>query len=270
MRRKMLVLDIDGTLTNSQKQITPRTLEALLRIQQKGHIVTLASGRPTAGLRMASSALQLERYGGYLLSYNGAHILHRKSGRVLFERVLPDETLSQMCAFAREEGIGLLTYRENTILTSFAHDPYMEQESRINALPILDVEDLVSYVQFPIYKCLLTAPPQRAAQLEAILVERYGQSLSIYRSEPYFIEVMPPEIDKALSLGRLLEAIDMPVSDAIACGDGFNDISMIRFAGTGVAMANAQEVVKREADFITRSNDEDGVVEVIEKFLEGD
>ena len=91
--------------------------------------------------------------------------------------------------------------------------------------------------------------------------------LSVYRSEPFFIEVMPLRVDKAASLDRLLARLHMRASDVIACGDGFNDVSMIRFAGLGVAMANAQDAVKREADYITLSNDEDGVAHVIEKFI---
>ena len=78
---------------------------------------------------------------------------------------------------------------------------------------------------------------------------------------------MPLHVDKAASLERLLNRLDMRARDVIACGDGFNDLSMIRFAGLGVAMANAQESVKREADYVTLSNDEDGVAHVIEKFI---
>ena len=92
--------------------------------------------------------------------------------------------------------------------------------------------------------------------------------MSIYRSEPFFIEVMPKNVDKATSLDRMLETVGLTREDAICCGDGFNDISMIEYAGVGVAMANAQERVKEAADYVTvRSNDEDGLVEVINKYF---
>ena len=90
---------------------------------------------------------------------------------------------------------------------------------------------------------------------------------SIYRSEPYFLELVPLGIDKAQSLTVLLEKLDMKREEMVAVGDGFNDLSMIQFAGLGVAMANAQDVVKEAADYVTLSNEEDGVAAVVEKFL---
>ena len=90
---------------------------------------------------------------------------------------------------------------------------------------------------------------------------------NIYRSEPFFLEIMPQNIDKAYSLGKLLEKLGMTKDQMICCGDGYNDLSMIQYAGMGVAMANANEQVKEAADFITLSNDEDGVVHVIQKFM---
>ena len=89
----------------------------------------------------------------------------------------------------------------------------------------------------------------------------------MYRSEPFFIEVMPKNVDKAASLDTMLGVIGMTKDAAICCGDGFNDISMIKYAGVGVAMGNAQTAVKEAADYITASNDEDGLVEVINRFI---
>ena len=91
--------------------------------------------------------------------------------------------------------------------------------------------------------------------------------MRVFRSEPYFLELVPKGIDKARSLSVLLEKLGMTKDEMIAVGDGFNDLSMIQYAGLGVAMANAQEVVKGNADFITLSNEEDGVAHVVEKFI---
>ena len=99
------------------------------------------------------------------------------------------------------------------------------------------------------------------------LLERYGQELSIFKSEDYFLEVMPQNIDKAASLDRLIHVLGIEQKDVVCCGDGYNDISMIRYAGVGVAMSNAKDVVKEAADVITGSNDEDGLVPVIEKYF---
>lgn len=91
--------------------------------------------------------------------------------------------------------------------------------------------------------------------------------ISVYRSEPYFLELVPPGIDKARSLAVLLERLGLTREEMVAMGDGYNDLSMIRFAGMGVAMANAQEPVRKAADYITLSNDEDGVAVAVEKLF---
>ena len=94
-----------------------------------------------------------------------------------------------------------------------------------------------------------------------------GRKINVFRSEPYFLELVPQGIDKALSLSVLLENIGMTREEVIAIGDGYNDLSMIKFAGMGVAMGNAQEPVKKAADYITLTNDEDGVAEAIERIF---
>ena len=99
------------------------------------------------------------------------------------------------------------------------------------------------------------------------LNEKYHTILSVYRSEPFFIEIMPKNVDKATSLDRMLDSIGLTAEDAICCGDGFNDMTMIKFAGVVVAMGNAQPAVKEAADFITTTNDQDGIVKVIKEFI---
>ena len=122
-------------------------------------------------------------------------------------------------------------------------------------------------VDFDINKCLMTAEPERAAVLEKELQQKYGSVASIYRSEPFFIEIMPKNVDKASSLDKMLETIGMTRENAICCGDGFNDLPMIEYAGLGVAMGNAPEQLKEKADYVAPSCDEDGLVDVIERFV---
>lgn len=122
-------------------------------------------------------------------------------------------------------------------------------------------------VTTPVNSVWGTAIQEHAARLEVLFGEKYGDRIDVGRSEPFFLELLPKHVDKAASLGKLCEALGQPKEDLIACGDGFNDRSMIAFAGLGVAMANAQDVVKEVADYVTLSNDEDGVAHVIEKFI---
>lgn len=267
MEEKVLVLDIDGTLTNSEKQVTPETKLAITNILERGHKVILASGRPTPGMRRYEEELELAKYGGYMLSFNGGRIVECGTKRVVYQRILPPEVIGELHVFAKDNGCGLLTYANEDIISAFAPDEYVELESRINGMNIKVVEDFVNFVDFDVNKCLLTAPVDKAPALEKALQEKYDGVLSIYRSEPFFIEVMPLNVDKATSLEHMLAAIGMTNVSAICCGDGYNDISMIKYAGIGVAMGNAQPAVKEAADYITGTNDEDGLVDVIDKFI---
>ncbi len=267
MKEKVLVLDIDGTLTNSDKEITPATKQGILEIMKRGHKVILASGRPTPGMRRYEEELELKKYGGYLLSFNGGRIVDCCSGEIVYQRILPATVVPELYEFAKENECGILTYEGNDIISAFEPDEFVELESRINGLEVKVVGNFKEYVKFDVNKCLLTAPIEKAPEFEKQLQKKYGDTLSIYRSEPFFIEVMPQNVDKAASLDRMLEAIGLAKDDAICCGDGFNDISMIKYAGVGVAMGNAQPAVKEAADYITATNDEDGLVQVIDNFI---
>lgn len=267
MQEKVLVLDIDGTLTNSQKQISPATRQGIQNILKRGHKVILASGRPTPGMRRYEKELELEKYGGYLLSFNGGRIVECRTGEIVYQRTLPLSIIPSLYGFAKDNGCGLLTYFGDRIISAFEPDEYVQLESRINGMEIKVVENFKKYVDFDINKCLLTAPPEAAPDLEKQLQEKYSGQVSVYRSEPFFIEIMPQNVDKATSLDRMLETVGLTREDAICCGDGFNDISMIKYAGVGVAMGNAQPAVKEAADYITGTNDEDGLVQVIDDFI---
>ena len=264
---KVLVLDIDGTLTNSKKEISEETKRGILEIQKRGHIVILASGRPTPGMKRYAEELELKRYGGYLLSFNGGSIIHASSGSVVFQKVLPSIVIPNIYKFALDHQCGLMTYIGDTIILGTAMDPYIELESRINQMEVKQVHNFLDYTEYDLNKCLMTAEPEKAEKLVKILQEKYGNILSIYRSEPFFIEIMPKNVDKATSLDRMLQTVQLTRENTICVGDGFNDMTMIEYAGVGVAMANAQPEVKSIADFITKSNDEDGIVTVIEKYI---
>lgn len=267
MKYQMLVLDIDGTLTTSDKTISPATLDALLKLQQKGIYVVLASGRPTAGVLPYAKELRLQEFGNYILSFNGARILNLKSNEIIYDKTLPESVIPLLYEEAVSSHTGLISYEGDGVIAATPIDHYMEYEARINRIPIKEVPDFPSYITFPVNKCLMTGEPEHLISVEKRLKERFHGLLNIYRSEPYFLEIMPQNIDKAASLHRLLNSLGLTQEQMICCGDGFNDLSMIEFAGLGVAMANAQDIVKESADFITSSNNEDGIVSVIEKFF---
>ena len=267
MQEKVLVLDIDGTLTNSKKEITEATKQGIWNILQHGHKVILASGRPTPGMRKCEEELELKKYGGYLLSFNGARIVECKTGEVVYQRTLPLSIMPGLYEFAKANGCGLITYQGPGVISAFEPDDYVQLEARINGIPIRVVDNFVEYVNFDINKCLMTAPEEIAPELEKQLQEKYSDVASIYRSEPFFLEILPRGIDQAQSLARLLEILGLDKERMIACGDGYNDLTMIKFAGLGVAMENAVLPVRKAADYITMSNNDDGIAHVVEKFM---
>lgn len=264
---KVLVLDIDGTLTNSEKKITPATKRGIINILKRGHQVMIASGRPTPGLRYCERELELEKYGGYLLSFNGGRIINCKTGEIIFEKTLPAPVVPNLYKYAVKQDVGFVTYLGDQIILGTRMDEYLEFESRINGMPIRKVDNFIEFVDFEVNKCLITAPPEKAERIEQEMTEIFGDVISICRSEPFYVEMMPKNVNKATSLDRMLTSVGLTRENAICCGDGFNDVAMIEYAGVGVAMGNAQEKVKEKADFITGTNDEDGIVQVIETFI---
>lgn len=265
MSYKIISLDIDGTLTNSQKVITEKTRDQLIDFQENGGKVILASGRPVYGILPHAETLKLKEYGGYILAFNGGCVIDCKTGNILFQQKFPLELLPEICEIIKDYPVGINTYEGENIIVGNNVNKYTELEARINGMGIKYIDDFTGYVKFDINKCLLQGEPEDIMKLEKILSEKYKGRLGVFKSEAFFLEIVPEGIDKALSIDRLLGMIGINTEECIACGDGFNDISMIRYAGLGVAMSNAKEPVKQAADFVTLSNDEDGIAHLLKK-----
>lgn len=264
---QLLVLDLDGTLTNSQKIITPKTLKALFRAQESGVKIVLASGRPTYGIEPIAKQLKLKQYGGYILSYNGGQIIDYKTGEILYRQSVPQNEIPHLYEFAKRHDLAIMSYDGNDIVTENPDDQYVIIEANINNMPVRGVESFLATIQHPVTKCLIVGEPTKLAEVEKVAKQEFGETINLFTSAPYFLECVPPGIDKALSIDRLIKKLNMTKDNVVACGDGYNDLSMIQFAGLGVAMGNAQSGVIDAADFVTLSNDEDGVAYVINNYI---
>ena len=267
---RLIALDLDGTLTNSDKVITPHTFEVLMRAQAAGVRLVLCSGRPTYGIAALARQLKLEENGGFVLSCNGANIIDWITGDLLFRQPLEARFRPQLLELADAHGLPLLTYRGDCILATRNDSPYLDEEARINQMPVEVVTDFIaeaSRLEGGAPKCLIPGDPELLVELEEKMKTIFGDALSISRSAPFFLEIMAPGVGKDHSLARLLAHLDLSREQLIAFGDGFNDLTMLRFAGMGVAMANAVEEVKAVADFVTLSNDEDGVGHAVEQWV---
>lgn len=267
MKYRLLVLDLDGTLTNERKEITPHTLETLLKVQDAGVKIVLASGRPTYGIVPLAKELEMDRRGGYILSFNGGTIIDTLTREVIYETTLPCELVAPLYEFSKSSDTTIITYKDEFIISEQPENRYVGHELFLTKMKPLKVVSFAESVDFAPDKCLIVGEPEKLIPLEKEIAAQYGERMNVFRSEPFFLELVPLGIDKALSLDRLLTHMGAKREEMIAVGDGFNDLTMIEFAGLGVAMANAQQKVKDAADFITLSNEEDGVAHVAERFI---
>ena len=297
-RYKVLILDLDGTLTNKNKVVSELTKKALDKAAKAGVKIVLASGRPTFGILPVAEAINLKEKGGYILSYNGGKIINFATNETLYEQVIKYEEEAEILELAKKHKLDFAcTENDSILLTNNVDNIYVAIESGINKMKMKEVPDIENYLNFSVPKFVLFYDKKNArkgeirevrekiypdkldysiaiksdidylADKEKIFKKKLGDKFEVYRSESFFLEVLPKGIDKAKSIAKLLEKLGLTKEEIIACGDGFNDRSMIEYAGLGVAMANAVDAVKEVADFITLSNEEDGVAYVIEKFI---
>lgn len=266
----IIALDLDGTLTNSEKIITLRTFDALMKAQREGVRLVLASGRPTFGIAALANQLQLADYGGYVLSYNGGRIIDWCEKTVIFSQVVDQKLVPILYDFAEKAQLPIVTYLPEAILASKNEGEYLAEEARINGMPVVVAQNFVEeamQIAGGSTKFLIPGEPELLIQLESEMKAALSEQMEVFRSAPFFLELPPKGIDKAQSLQRLLTHLGLERESLMAFGDGFNDLSMIQFAGQGVAMANAVEEVKSIADFVTTSNEEDGIAHALEQLL---
>lgn len=268
MKYKLLVLDVDGTLLNSDGVVSKRTVIALRKVQQTGVHIVLASGRPTYGLLPIARQLDFATYGGYIISYNGAQIIDGRNGHILFEKRLNPEMLPYIERKASQYGFDLFTYREDCILTTNIENPHIKKEAEMNGMKLAGTENFSIEVDFWPAKCMLVSDsPESIEELDHRWKKRLYGVMDVLLSETYFLEVVAPNINKANTLGVLLEILGVKTEEVIAIGDGVCDVGMIQQAALGIAMGNALDSVKRCADAVTLTNDEDGVAVALEKAI---
>ena len=266
---KLIALDLDGTLTDKNKNILEETKQELIKLAQKGVIIVLASGRPTAGIFKEAKELTLDKVGGYLLSFNGARVLDYKTNEVVYEQTLSSKVAHEMYDRAKVFGLSPLTYNATEIITEDIGDHWIQLESFTTKMNIKHVQDFKKEVNFDVNKVLITGEPAYVAQILDEFKAPYEGKMSIYRSDPYFIECMANGIDKAASLDVLCKKLGIKQEETIAFGDGYNDQAMFREVGHGIAMGNAVDVLKEKATYITDNFDQEGILKALyhEKLL---
>ena len=261
----MLVLDLDDTLLTDDHRISDRNREMLIQAQERGIKVVLASGRPTPAMIPFADELELERFGSYIISFNGAVITDMSSRQPIFERSLTKEEIHSLHDFSLKHRVHIITYSKKGIVTE-SQSEYIDVEKNLTGLPLLQVPSFKAEVTGAAVKCILLDDPDRLKRIEQILKQE-RQDLSVATSKPFFLEVMPQGIDKAASIDVLAQRLGINQHQIIAVGNAGNDLSMIEYAGLGVWVDNVTPELRDRADYIVASNMDDGVAEVVERFL---
>lgn len=264
MKCKLLLLDMDGTTVNSRLEITKRTCDAVIRLAAAGTVVAIVSGRPTFGLLTAANMLELRRYGGYLVAYNGGSVYACKSKETILDQALPVNTAGALQRVANASGCSILSYSGDAIVTDAPDCSYHLHEAEINGMRIKYAPDFSIFDTEKLHKCLFSADPEVILRAEACARNALPDGIEFYRSDPFFLEVVPRGVNKGVALQWLAERLHIDQKDAVACGNGLNDIAMFRAAGFGIAMGDAQEELIREADYVSKSCDEEGVAHALE------
>lgn len=274
---KAILLDIDGTLTNSEKKITPKTYEALMKAQQAGIKLVIASGRPTKGLYQYGDQLKMQDYHGLFVSYNGARVSDCTNDEVLVDVTIDPKLVHDVLLHLQKFHVRpMITYQDH-MLVEDCYDcmiqdgertfNVLQYESRMNGYRLMEVERLVDFVNFPVNKILTAADSLYLRENFEQMAKPFEGKLSMMFTSNFYFEYTALGIDKGRALEKAMAKLGIRPEECIAFGDAENDISMLEFAGIGVCMANGQEKVKDIADEITFDHDHDGIAHSLQKHL---
>ncbi len=265
--KKIISLDIDGTLYDSNKKVLPKTRDVLIKAQQAGHIICLNSGRPTAGLVPVADQLEMSKYHGMFLSYNGAIVTDSTTGKIIYSNLIPNELAKKLLKHIENLPVNPIVDDTVTIYTTDPESYQVPYESQSNNLKIKKVNNLLDSIDFNPPKILITAPPEILQNEVEKISEPFKSELDFVRSTPFYFEATMPNVSKANALRKACEVLNISIEDIIAFGDEQNDIPMFKLAGYSVAMGNAIDEIKSLANEVTKSNDEDGIAVALERLL---
>lgn len=260
---KLIALDIDGTLLNSDGVITEATKEALAKASDEGVTVTLSTGRPVQGVEKYIGELNLK---APLITYNGGMIVEADTKKILFSQELSAADAIEIYSYGIETDATIVVWSKNELFVNRLDENASAYEAiaKTKAQVITDIDMLATR---GVTKILWHDTVEKVNGYIENLTGKISDSITFCTSRPYFLEFNSAEVSKAAAMDFIGGHLDIKQSEMIAIGDGFNDLSMIQYAGLGVAMGNAEDGVKAHADYVTASNDEDGIAQVVEKYV---
>jgi len=268
MSIKLVAIDLDGTLLNSNHEVSEENKAAIKKAKEQGVKVVLVTGRPLKAMLHILEDCGLTEAGDIALTYNGGLVQWTQTGETVRQIVFPKEDSLDIYKLSQD-----LNLPCNFIDLDTVHEPPYpkgrpsQYQKVMNALPFEPIDMTALPEDFPINKIVYCWHQEELDEAIKEIPEIYYERYNLIKSRPQLLEFMPKSIDKGKGLELLSEILDISVDDMMAIGDQENDLAMVLRAGTGVAMDNAVPAVKEAAQIITKNNDAHGVGYAIEKYV---
>ena len=256
MNYKLIALDMDGTLLRKDKTVSERTKKAIDDAREKGVTVVLATGRPIDGVTRYLEELDMYGENDYVLSYNGGLVLKTKDREPICKIGLTGEDLHYLYEVSKDLGVNIHAFSETKGLITPKNSKYTEVEANINNIK-----------EHSIIKIMMIDEEEVLQKAVDNLPKEVYDKYTVVRSTPYFLEFLNKEVNKGVGVEMLAKHMGITLDQVITMGDAGNDLHMIECAGMGVAMGNAFEEVKKAANYITDTNENDGVAKAIEHLV---
>lgn len=263
---KLVAIDMDGTLLKKDKSLSEKNKKAIKEAREKNVKVVLATGRPVDGVKRYLEELDLFHYDEYVLTFNGAIIKEIGPDKVVFRDTLRGKDLLDLYEISKEIGVNIHGFSKDGCITPKMNE-YTELEGEINNIDVYEINYDNINPEEEIVKIMMIDKPEILDRGIKKLPKEVYEKYTVVRSAPYFLEFLSKTCNKGEGIKSLAESLGIKKEEIICIGDAGNDLHMIEYAGLGVAMENAFNDIKEKADFITKSNENDGVAFVFEKFV---
>src|SRR5215469_11450131 len=258
-----VLADVDGTLVTKAKVVTPRAIEAIEELHERGVLFAITSGRPPRGMRMLVHPLEIR---GPIAAFNGG-IIVQPDMTIVDERTVPADVAPTVIETIRAHGLYPWIYRGADWYVTDPHAPHVaREEATVQFQPTVvpSYDDLLDRV-VKIVGC--SDDYDRVARCETAVRQQFGTRVSAARSQAYYLDVTHPMANKGVVVERLSHYYKIPLEQIATLGDGLNDVLMFQRSGLSIAMGNASEEVQRQATCVTASNEDDGFAKAVEQFI---
>ncbi len=260
---RMAAFDLDGTLLNSHHQLSDENREALQSLNSEGILVVLVSGRMHRSILPISEQIELENP---IISYNGGMVKHAITNEIYHHTPVSAADANEIVNDCIEESLHLNFCWQDELYVAEKNEWSDLYEFR-TGVPATPIKDLNLMSDKSPTKLLIIHPAEQLLTLLERYKSKYGEKLYVTQTQPEYIEFMNPEVTKGRALTALAKQCDIPIETVVAFGDSYNDESLLKTAGFGIAMENAVDPILVCADYITTSNDENGVADAINKLI---